>query len=497
MLWLSIIAAVFLVLRLVVWKKSGVAAIDQFFWIQYRDARKASRSKVELPQYLLDLRQWYVPLFGRFLALLPNGLFRNGSALMLGISFVRLGLILLWAQHFVGTVTPWVALAGAVVFLSSPITAIHDNQLNGRIGGAILFDLLLALGLACPAGASVGLFASMSALVCILFFLHKLSLQLYIICTLAFLPLGNISWLMALLVGGVLAILLGYRKYAVAHWDISSFWFRNRNLLSAHQVNQSPLYGSEASAGAGLKSIAFQSATLLGMCPWAVLLVLANVPYWSAVGALILLASACISFVPAFKCWGHGRNYTYFLIAPVIYGLAATGGIEWTPLAILLVAGAFGVVTLSIWQYLGWLKGQAGAGDANLDNVLSAVADSDMDRLCCIPFAMADQLACRTGRSVFWGGHGYGFKWIEPYFPVFRHPIERAVSEWNLGAVLVRKAYWPDFKKQVDLALFNMVLENESYILLRVVDWKPGIRIPEWARNAYPALKGQLPEDEA
>ncbi len=489
MIYLFIIAVLSFCVRLLVWKKSRAVAIDQYFWVQYRFARQAGRGEIELPQYLLDLRQWYVPLFGRFIALLSDKYFRNGSALMLAISFARFGLIIFWGNLFVCQVSFEVVLAGGIVFLSSPITAIHDNQLNGRIGGALLFDLLLATGFAGLQGGGAFLFLAMGGLVCILFFLHKLSLQLYILCSFLFLPLGNITWLAAFLIAGGLCFILGYRKYALAHWDISSFWYRNRDLLSAHQIFQSPIYGDAADGSVGWKNAAFQVATLLGMCPWAILLILGWVPYWSAVCGIILLVAFCISFIPVFKCWGHGRNYTYFLIAPVIYGLF-TMEAQWnTTLSVALISFSFGIIGLSIWQYLGWLKKQSGANDFDLDEVFSIIKDNDIDRICCLPFAMADQVACRTGRKVFWGGHGYGFKWLEPYFPVFRHPVERAIKDWNLGAILVSKSYWPEFKKQVDQSLFRYVLENDKYLLLAVKEWHPGNRIPDWALSSYPELR--------
>gem|GEM_PF-5228030 len=42
--------------------------------------------------------------------------------------------------------------------------------------------------------------------------------------------------------------------------------------------------------------------------------------------------------------------------------------------------------------------------------------------------AAADELACRTPHAVLWGGHSYGFRRLEPIFPVVREPLAEVLS---------------------------------------------------------------------
>ena len=487
---------VLLFLRLFVWRRGALVAIDQYFWTLYRDVRKRTRGEMEMPQYLSVAKLWTVPLFGRCLALLPDSFFANSNLLMLMLSFVRCGLILLWGSLFVGDISFGLTLCCFIIYLSSPILVIHDNQLNARIGGAFLFDFLLAAGFSYSVSGSVSLLIVMVGCVCVLCFLHKLTLQLALVGSLLFACCGSFSWLATILLGGAFAFLLGYRKYAFTHYDISAYWFRNRAFLSTHQIKDSPIYGQNLSMREGHKHRVFQLATLLGMCPWAVALVILQIPYWSVVCAGILFVALLITFVPMFKCWGHGRNYTYFLIAPVIYGIISTDTIFDVPFLFPLCFGALLVFLLSIHKYIKWSTDEVVSEVAGCDSVWNVLAESPLDRVCCIPFSLTDQAVFRTGKSCFGMTHGCGVRWMEPYFPVFRQPLERAIHEWNLGGVLVQKSYWPDFRKQVDQSLFEAVLENDDYLLLKVSGWLPGTRIPIWARSAYPALKDQLPEDE-
>ena len=105
-----------------------------------------------------------------------------------------------------------------------------------------------------------------------------------------------------------------------------------------------------------------------------------------------------------------------------------------------------------------------------------------------IPFQLPDEVAFKTNKSVFWGGHGYGLQWLEPYFPVFNRKIEDAIDEWNLGAVLLQKKYFKEFDKYVDMTMFDVVFENENYIIYAVKNWKDGSAIPSWALKKYPDL---------
>lgn len=143
-----------------------------------------------------------------------------------------------------------------------------------------------------------------------------------------------------------------------------------------------------------------------------------------------------------------------------------------------------------------WVVVQAEQIDSDLHSVLEVAGESELDRFCCVPVSLGDQFTWQTGKKVVGIIHNYGFKWVEPYYPVFRHSMERLISDWNLGGVLIQKSYWPAFKEQVDQSLFYSVCENEKYLLIGVMDWENGNRIPEWARNAYPALKDSLAEDE-
>ena len=105
-----------------------------------------------------------------------------------------------------------------------------------------------------------------------------------------------------------------------------------------------------------------------------------------------------------------------------------------------------------------------------------------------IPFQLPDEIAFKTNRKVFWGGHGLGFLWLERYFPIIKDPLENAISDWNLGAVILEKKYWQEFFNEVDQKIFTKVFENKSFTILKVNNWVNIDMIPNWANEKYPNL---------
>lgn len=88
---------IFLILffRVILLKKAQSKAVDQWYWLKYRDAVRAQKTcPPNLPEYLLEIKQWYPPFFGYFLAILPNNIFKYSIFLIQLISFFRLTLII-------------------------------------------------------------------------------------------------------------------------------------------------------------------------------------------------------------------------------------------------------------------------------------------------------------------------------------------------------------------------------------------------------------------
>jgi hypothetical protein len=59
--------------------------------------------------------------------------------------------------------------------------------------------------------------------------------------------------------------------------------------------------------------------------------------------------------------------------------------------------------------------------------------------------------ACRI--SVLWGTHGYGFKTVEPFFPILKKPLSEFVETYSLTHCIVDERY-------VDPTVLNIPLRH-------------------------------------
>ncbi len=490
---LAALSFLFLVLRLVVYRLAQGAAVDEFYWAQYRDAaRKQQNFPPILPQYLLDLRQWYPPLYGRFLKLLPDGLFKHRNRLNAGLSlfrFVNLFVLTLVLGVEIDVATAFLCL---LIYLASPVLFSYDNQLNSRILASILFDVaIVVVFVGWSQGWHLGLSVALLFLYVTQFFLHKLTIQLQIfLCIVWAAILGELVPLSLLIATFFLSFLLGYKNTFKAHWDITAFWSRNRRFLSAHQIQDSPLYGKESRDMLALNTILRNGLTIPAMCPFVIIPLLGS-PYsfWQTTILAALLFAFLVTFVPQMKAWGHGRSYMYYQPAMVILALLTSGGASsLNTLQGVAFVCCLPIVFYSLVQYKKWLDKKAEIKDTAFEETVDFIRESELNRIMCIPAMISDEVAHRSGKSVLWGGHGYGFKLIEPYFPVLRISPQEAVGNWNAGAVIIDKSYWPDHMDEFPSSVFRAVMQKGSFIVYAVNNWRDGWTYPQSAKDCYPGL---------
>ena len=232
-------------------QKARAASIDEFFWLQYRDAARLQRKiPPVLPQYLLDLRQWYPPLYGKLLQILPDGVFEQRILINYLLSALRLANYFIFAYLLNIPVSAPLLLLVFVVYLASPSLFTYDNQLNSRILGSILFDLSCMFAyVAYENGASFPVLITLILCYLAILFLHKMTLQLQLVIALAWgFCLLDFTVLILIFFSFGLSFLFGYRTIFKGHCDISKFWWKNRDYLGAHQINNSPLYNAGQSA---------------------------------------------------------------------------------------------------------------------------------------------------------------------------------------------------------------------------------------------------------
>ena len=122
------------------------AGVDHWFWKSYVEALRRDRAfPPVLPQYLLDEKQWYPPLFGLTLARLPDSIIDRWSPqVAIAIDLARMVLLLFvaaWQSNGDGVVM----CIAALVYATTPIQISYNIQLNPRGFAAIMLDSVLLI----------------------------------------------------------------------------------------------------------------------------------------------------------------------------------------------------------------------------------------------------------------------------------------------------------------------------------------------------------------
>jgi len=485
----------FLGLRILVYQKAQKSAVDQWYWLNYREAVLQQRKvPPTVGKYILDVKQWYPPIYGWLLSVVPKTLIISSNYITGLISLFRLVLVYCFAM-WLGVENVSLLLFLALVYISAPILVYYDNQINPRVFGALLVDTLVLCWFGYFEYNNYILLIPILAINVLILFTHKMSHQLYLFMLLGLslfyvdiVPLGTY-----IAATGLACLFFNYKRYATAHVEIVRFWNRNKYKLGAHQFYESETYGeSEYTSpnrlhGNGFQSLVKKSALILGMFP-AILIVCFHfeLSYFGILIAATVLLMILTSFVPCFYCLGSGNLYTYNLVTLVCFYLVTTPA-NFSELWPKLLLVAVSILTIgSIAKHFIGLQGNKNS--ECLEEAIAFTRNSELNRILVIPFQLPDEVAYKTDKQVFWGCHGLGFLWAEPYYPVFNRKIEEAVQEWNLGGVLFQKDYFPEFDKVVDMEMLNTEYENEQYIVYSVKNWVDGGAIPKWAESIYPHL---------
>ena len=486
-----------LFIKFILLKKASSNAVDQWYWLKYRDAVQTQKTcPPDLPDYLLEVKQWYPPFFGWVLSKIPNKIFKYTNLLTQISSILRLSLIFIVA-YILNIEFSFSVYLAIVVYLTAPILIYYDNQINSRIFGSLLVDIVILLFFGYLEYGLYYLLIPIFIFTTILLVTHKMSHQLY-----AFLLIGISIFYMSIIpiliyaLSNLFAItFFSYKNYFKHHVEIVKFWHRNRYKLGARQFYESDVYGkvnfiySNRLHGDGIKSFIKKLSLIVGMLPFTVFILFNfEFNFFGLVIFMTLFFIFLTSFIDIFLCLGSGNLYSHNLVSFIGFYLLFTD-VDFASLSnqILLILVAIMTVG-SIYKFYRGLKSKS--KDNDFDNTISYIKQSKLDRIMGMPFQLPDEVAYKTEKKVFWGGHGYGFLFLEPYFPVFNAKIESAIKDWNLGAIFLKKDYYPEFFEKVDMNLFEITFENDIYIVFSVKNWINEDRVPPWAIKMYPDIFG-------
>jgi hypothetical protein len=446
--------------------------VDQWYWLLCaEDVKKRRKLPPRLTYFMLEIEeQWYPPLFAGLLALLPMKWLReHGGKISQLVDLLHGFMIFLAVLWFSDSLI--IAFLSGLSYLIAWFPLSYNTQLQPRgLANLLLTVAMVGLWFYIKTGSNA-IWGGVLIISIILLFLHKMTVQIWLVYLLGF-GVWTSDWKILLLIPasilGALVVSKGfYVKMLKAHWDIVSFWHENIKYLGSHQYYESPLYRKEdfISTAFHQKGWRHQIRKLLSLFKYNAFVLLLPVLVYHAIYqhqgklenflwvwlGLVCLWTLLTTFVPHFLALGGGHYYLYQAFFPLFLLTALSMNSMSGPLKGWLFAlwGIGLVYSLVKWErYCRSVRfdKRTAVGD-DLKEVLDYLKLLPNDGVFCIPFLPSDGAAFWTRKKVFWGGHSYGFRTLlKPYFPIMREQIRETLKEKPLNYLLFWRGYLKSLK---------------------------------------------------
>jgi len=456
-----------LMIRFRPFRVNAALGVDYWYWLLCaEDVKKRRKLPPRLPNFMLEIEeQWYPPLFAGLLALVPMRWLENHGGKISQLIDLLQGFMISLAVLWFSDSLIIASLSGLSYFLAwFPLS--YNTQLQPRGLANLLLSLaMIGLWFYIDSG-SIAIWGGVLGLSVILLFLHKMTVQMWIVYLLVF---GAWAWdwkiLLLIPTSLLLALVVSkgfYLKMLKAHWDIVSFWHQNIKYLGSHQYYESNLYRKENfdSTAHHQSGWRHQIRKLLSFYKYnAFILLLPVLAYhaiyqhqgklenvlWMWLGVTYLWA-LLTTFVPYLLALGEGQYYIYQTFLPLF--LLAGLSIHLTTVFLQGCLFVFWGVGM-FYSVLKWerycrsipLIRTASVGN-DLKEVLNYLKSLPEDGVFCIPFLPSDGTAFWTRKKVFWGGHSYGFQTLlKPYFPIVREQIRETLKKKPINYLLFWRGY--------------------------------------------------------
>ena len=439
------------------------AGIDHWYWKAYVETyRREGQFPPSLPQYVLEDDQWYPPLFGWLLTRLPGDVFDRFAALIaIGIDLARMLLLLVYAWHVTDRSIAVVVVAG-LLYATTPIQVSYNIQLNPRGLAALILDgvLLLVLTQLDPSGPWWAwlVIVFLSGLILLT---HKMTTQLYWFLVVGTAVLYGRWPLLLLLPASVAAALLlsrgSYVKVVRAHMDIVAFWNRNWPWVGSDLLRESPVYGDgsyerpEKLHRTGILGRIRQAATMVYFSPaaWiACLLVYERLwlkspvlifPSYLLVWLLLVCLFAILTtWMKPLKCLGAGYLYLYngSLLSALLLGITYKQTLV-PQVSQPFIIGAILCNLAALAVYVRHFQTNPRQRvHEELDSLIDELRTLPRGVVMCIPPNWYEVVAYKSGHPVLWGGHGFGFRKLEPTFPRLLLPLGSLIERYDIRYLL-------------------------------------------------------------
>ena len=475
-----------------IWKSRYRGWDAYYFLLCVEEFRKRKKLPIVLPPYfLLDAQeQWYPPGFVVFLSLLPDRFVKKYYwALSPAVDCLIVAMLYALTCWITGNIIA--AIVAGLLYSLSYSVILECQNLNSRLLACFLL-IVTMVSLFGFADSGNLLFLVVAVLAGFFLLLsHKMSAQLlYFVLPLMSLVFWNPTYILVML--GIVAVAFIFSggffvKVLKGQYDILSFWNRNWKNLGAHQVYSSPIYGDEARDDlgrffqTGFKGLIGQ-ILYLGLNVFIVLLVFPLL-YCKQLSlfdqqmlcwvALTYILAAVTLFIPRLRFYGEGYKYLRMIVFPVCY-LAVTPlyyawDIGYYFNGVLVLALAVSMVFI-LWRNKSLESGQGWSSlsmDSDLASVVGFLKGNDkVSVIMSVPVHLLDTIAYHCQKAVLWGTHNYGFHKVEPFWPVYRQPLEFFITKYGVSHVIVATNYVSP--ELLHLSPDKMVFKAGLYIIYEV-----------------------------
>jgi len=469
-----------------VWKNRDRGCDAFYFLLCAETFNKERKVPITLPYlYLLEYpEQWYPPLFSVFTGMLPQDWLKKRFWLLNHLLDAVVMLLLFVLTFFLAGLP--CACAAGLIYALNPAQTFEFSTMTSRSLALLFFIFFMFFG---ELALLSSLWYAVPAvlLVAILIYTHKLTIQLlWFLCAFLSLMEWNLLWILLLAAGYLLAVAVYpsmFWKILKAHFDITSFWYKNWMYLNVNQVEESPIYGTPKEVG---KRNGFFKGNFIAMWlflgrkvftsnPW-ILTSLMAFTVWGSLGRLedfLLFAVLGIYAwggltlaVPALRCLGEGTKYVKYA-KPFSLLLTALLFMEHASVflvgIIILCALTELVYYAAVCRFLS--KSTVDTLDSETVKVIEILKADENARTLCLPLHLADMLAYYSRRPVLWGTHVYTFRDVQPFFPRILEPLDFFVKKYHLTYILLKKEYV--MPEKLRLENLEVVFEGKIYILLK------------------------------
>jgi hypothetical protein len=463
--------ALYLRLRVFIGTRPG--GVDTWYYLASAEAIRAQkRLPITLPQYLLhEDRESYPAVFPLFLALFSPTWLRSNFWLVSPV-IDALHLLLLYLLSFRLTDSVLAAGTAGLIYAITPQLISETRNLNGRAFASLLqtVTMLTLVRSVIPSNGPTAMLIGPGdnrlwivavVLVAVLYNTHTSTTIAFLVsvATLS-VVLAEPRFVLAGLAGLPIAIVLSggyYLRVIMNHVHAAQFWLRNVRYTRAHQVEDSPIYGTpnmSRSPARGLYGSPLALiARVLGENPFILAMLVTPIPdniwaahmYWWA--AAILVWSLLTTFGGPLRILGPGFHYMKTSVFPSAYALSVTVNIQegaLSPVGLALVISIIASVAAIAYFYRVMARRETEHTAQTPPDLAEAAAylrQLPGRAVLVLPSMYADFVAYNARKAVVWGGHSGNLTKFEDFYPVLRKPLGYFAERYGVEYLLLDHAY--------------------------------------------------------